>query len=106
MADRKRDTEDSQPDIQPAGICHPVVLPTAVPLGGASAVPRWERQGPLVPLSEVEARDFEVEVAVADLEAEDFREEVAEASQVGEAEVSQEGAAGDTVKILNRELNI
>jgi hypothetical protein len=90
VADRQRDTEDRQPDIQLAGICHPVVLPTAVPLGGASAVPGWERQGPLVPLSEAEPRDFEVEVAVAALEAEDFRE----------------GAAGDTVKILNRELNI
>jgi hypothetical protein len=32
------------------------------------------------------------------LEAEDFREEVAEASQVGEAGVSRERAAEDTVK--------
>jgi hypothetical protein len=68
----------------------------AVLLGGASAIPGWEQQDPLVPLSEVEARDFEV--AVAAFEAEDFREEVAEASQVGEAGVSRERAAEDTVK--------
>ena len=96
VADRQRDTEDRQPDIQPAGICHPVVLPMAVLSGGASAIPGWEQQDPLVPLSEVEARDFEV--AVAALEAEDFREEVVEASLVGEAGVSRERAAEDTVK--------
>ena len=98
MEDRQRDTEDRQQDIQPAGICYPVVLPMAVLSGGVSAILGWEQQDPLVPLSEVEARDFEVEVAVAALEAEDFREEVAEASQVGEAGVSRERAADDTIK--------